>query len=382
MPRRTICAVALWVLAEAGANGQILGVPTPHADTNAASVIATLLFPENAYNPIPSPDGRFIAYVATGWGSRSPDRPRIFGMGRASLVSDVELADAAGKVLAPNFCPDMFLAGWTQDSRAVVCYRDGQFSVKATDGAVIESGDIPRTETWPFSERVSFLSDLGRTVWLEYKGRAATLRTNHEVVAQLGGEGALLTGPRFSEMPLISASPNGRYVGMMPSRTGQLWIYDRVISKWSYLGLATVSPAEDWAYIQPSWDPWFADSSQVVYFDRSELILSSPDGRKKRVVCKTDQPVGLPAASPDAQSVAYVSFESRPMTLRPDLRFWAIAGVWIIPASGGSAPRMLTGKTPDTNSGIRWLGNSELLFDQISESLLAMHARIWKIHVH
>lgn len=382
MVRRTVYEVALLVLTGVGANDQTLGVPTPQVDTNGASVNATLLFSENAYNPVPSPDGRFIAYVATGWGSRSPDRPVPMGMGRASLVSDVALADAAGKVLAPNFCPDMFLAGWTQDSRAVVCYRDGRYSVKTTDGAVVESGDIPRTEIWPFSERVSFLSDLGRTVWLEYKGRAATLRTKYEVVARLGGEADLLTGPLFSEIPLISASPNGRYVAMMPSRTGQFWIYDRMISKWSYLGLATVSPAEDWGYIQPSWDPWLADSSQVVYFDRSELILSSPDGRRKRVLCKTDQPVGLPAASPDAQSVAYVSFDNRPMTVRPDLKFWAIAGVWIISTSGGSTPRMLTGKTPDTNSGIRWLGNSELLFDQISENLLAMHARIWKIHVH
>jgi len=30
----------------------------------------TLLITENAYNPIPSPDGKYIAYVRTGWGRR------------------------------------------------------------------------------------------------------------------------------------------------------------------------------------------------------------------------------------------------------------------------------------------------------------------------
>jgi WD40-like Beta Propeller Repeat len=337
----------------------------PQSDTNTASVNAALFFSENAYSPVPSPDGRFIAYVATGWGGFT------FGTGRSNLVSDVGLANAAGKVLDAKFCPHMFLSGWKHDSSAVVCYRDGRYMVRTMSGAVAESGVIPGNEHGSVSERVSFLSDVGHTVWLEFNGPAATLRTKGEVLVQLNGNGDLL-----------AASPDGRYIATMPSwRTGQLWIYDRVIGTWSELGFATVSPDENWNYIQPSWDPWLADSSGVVFFNRSELILSSPDGRNKRVLCKVDQPVGLPSASPDGRSVAYISFESRPMEFRPDLRFWSTAGVWLVPTVEGGTPRMLAAKTPDTSTGIRWRGNSELYFDQISENLLRMHARICKIHV-
>src|SRR3981189_135074 len=30
----------------------------------------TLLSTDNAYNPVPSPDGKYIAYVRTGWGEK------------------------------------------------------------------------------------------------------------------------------------------------------------------------------------------------------------------------------------------------------------------------------------------------------------------------
>lgn len=38
---------------------------------------------ENAYNPVPSPDGTKIAYVRTGWGRNYP----IVSMGRSNLIS-------------------------------------------------------------------------------------------------------------------------------------------------------------------------------------------------------------------------------------------------------------------------------------------------------
>jgi len=146
-------AMLLALLLVFNARGQAQREPT---STNTATLNATLFFLENAYNPVPSPDGRFIAYVATGWGDRLPGGAISGGLGRSSLVSDVELADASGKVLFSNFCPRMFLAGWTNDSKAVVCYRDGKYTVKATSGLVVESGDIPGLLSWPFCERVSF----------------------------------------------------------------------------------------------------------------------------------------------------------------------------------------------------------------------------------
>jgi hypothetical protein len=101
---------------------------------------ARLLSSENAYNPIPSPDGKYIAYVATEWGhSRHENEFYIGGMGRASLVSDVEVMDSSGKVLAPHALYRMFLGGWAADSKALICYRDRRYAVVTPDGTTLES---------------------------------------------------------------------------------------------------------------------------------------------------------------------------------------------------------------------------------------------------
>jgi len=51
-----------------------------------------LLSPENAYNPIPSPDGKLIAFVRTGWGREGGSG----GMGRSNLVSEIGVMEHAG----------------------------------------------------------------------------------------------------------------------------------------------------------------------------------------------------------------------------------------------------------------------------------------------
>src|SRR5689334_5714758 len=98
----------------------------------------TLLTPDNAYNPIPSPDGEYVAYVRTGWGEGI-----WIGLGRASLVSDVKLINTEGapnpKVLAKNF----FLSGWTPDGTRVVCYRDWNYALVSTEGEQQLKGRIP-----------------------------------------------------------------------------------------------------------------------------------------------------------------------------------------------------------------------------------------------
>jgi hypothetical protein len=55
----------------------------PHAQAQATN--ETLLSAENAYNPIPSPDGKYIAYVRTGWGKPGGSG----GFGRSNLVSEL-----------------------------------------------------------------------------------------------------------------------------------------------------------------------------------------------------------------------------------------------------------------------------------------------------
>ena len=49
----------------------------------------TLLNTDNAYNPIPSPDGKYIAYVRTGWGRPGGSG----GFGRSNFLSEVMVID-------------------------------------------------------------------------------------------------------------------------------------------------------------------------------------------------------------------------------------------------------------------------------------------------
>jgi hypothetical protein len=52
-----------------------------------------------------------------------------------------------------------------------------------------------------------------------------------------------------------------------------------------------------------------------------------------------------PLASPDGESVAYVTYEPRPMKTRPDLQFWGGTTIWVVPASAGATPRAVTQKS-------------------------------------
>jgi Tol biopolymer transport system component len=75
---------------------------------------------ENAYNPIPNPDGSLIAYVRTGW-----DRTRgSGGGGRSNLRSEVMVMNADGTLLTREPLVDAFLYGWTPDGKYLICYRD------------------------------------------------------------------------------------------------------------------------------------------------------------------------------------------------------------------------------------------------------------------
>src|SRR6267378_6149809 len=65
-----------------------------------------LLSAENAYNPIPSPNGKMIAYVRTGWG-----RPGVSGgFGRSNLISEVAVIGDDGKPIVAAPLTDTFLA--------------------------------------------------------------------------------------------------------------------------------------------------------------------------------------------------------------------------------------------------------------------------------
>ncbi|MCU1299158.1 MAG: hypothetical protein JWO91_3436 [Acidobacteriaceae bacterium] len=177
----------------------VLLVPRAHAQTPSE----TLLTPDNAYNPIPSPDGKYIAYVRTGWGRPGGSG----GFGHSNLVSEVAVIDASGKLVEKNPVTEAFLSGWTPDSTNLVCYRDGEYSLLSMNGERSSKARLPGATNVMGTERVSYLPRSGLMVWSRQNGFHTVLETPNGVLAQHDGwHGAL-----------IAPSPDGKYVAVAGS---------------------------------------------------------------------------------------------------------------------------------------------------------------------
>jgi hypothetical protein len=329
----------------------------------------TLLSTENAYNPIPSPDGKYIAYVRTGWGNSGASG----GFGRSNLVSQVAVIDGTGNFTATKPLADAFLSGWTSDSVEVVCYRDGEYSLVSMDGTRVSKGRLPAATNVMGTERVSYLPRSGTVIWSRQSGFHTVLETPSGVLAQREGwQGAL-----------ISPSPDGKYLAIAGGWSqSHLWVYNIDQRTWADLGEASIHPDRDWDYIKPSWNPWFANSSRLAYFTRDNSVLSTsaPDG-KQRMDIQIGGRAGLATPSPDGRWLAYVTFEPLPQKERPDLQFWGGTRIWVIPLIGKSEPRPVTSKSLDETYDLRWQGDNALVFDRIADVLFYKQSRIWKVDI-
>ncbi len=333
----------------------------------------TLLSDENAYNPVPSPDGRKIAAVRTGWGSPGGSG----GFGRSNIVSEVIVLDREAHVLSPKTPVDGFVAQWT--AAGIVAFRDWSYEMLSPDGVVLRKGrvcgGVSREGADPgCSERVAYLASIHQFVSVFQKFGDSTLMT---------GRKDLSTHHRDQFLgEWIVPSPDERYIAVGPARLGMaLSVYDLRGRAWIEFGGIAIHPDPGWYWMEPSWSPWFADSSQLAYFSGRDLVVSSADGRRKRVVARTDEPAGLAVPSPDGRAIAYATFRSRPRTGGGgNTPIWNCTGLWVVGAEGSGQPRRLTGETTESTSDLRWLDDRRLVFDRIQEGV-PPRARIWTVDV-
>lgn len=328
----------------------------------------TLLSADNAYNPMPSPDGRYIAYVRTGWGERT-----WVGFGRASLSSDVKVINTRGTALPRTLAEDFFLSGWTPDSTHLLCFRDGRYGLVAVDGKTSTKGKIPNNQNLnPFSEWVAYMPALDSIVWDRQVDKShRAIETLYETVVTEKG----FLGAR------VVPSPDGRYLAVYnESSKTNLRIFELRSKTWKDFGEIRIHPDTNWLYIQPNWSPWSADGSRLIFLRDSMLVISSPDGTQQKVLEVGDS-TGLPAASPDGKLIAYVAYGPRPMKVRPDLQFWGGTTIQVISLVEGSKSRTITEKNPDEVLDLKWLDNGTLVFDRIADEVFYKKARIWQVSV-
>ena len=328
----------------------------------------SLLSTDNAYNPMPSPDGRYIAYVRTGWGERA-----WVGFGRASLVSDVKVISTIGAALPRTLAEDFFLSGWAPDSTHLLCFRDGRYALVAVDGKTETKGKIPNNQNlYPFSEWIAYFPTPGSIVWdrqVDESHRA--IETLHQTVLTEKG----FLGAR------VVPSPDGRYLAVYnESSKTNLRVFELRSKTWRDFGQIRIHPDTNWIYIQPNWNPWSADGSRLIFLRDTTLVISSPDGNVQKEI-EVGGSAGLPTASPDGKSVAYVEYEPRPMKQRSDLQFWGGTTILVISMVEGSKPRAITEKNPDEVLDLKWLDSGTLVFDRVADEVFYKQARIWKVSV-
>jgi hypothetical protein len=352
----------------------ILLVAAIHASAQNREAV---LFDFDAYNPVPSPDGKLIAYDVTG-----PTLSPVIGFGRASLRSQVEFADSNGQNRRSTNIEE-FLGEWLPNSGAISTYRDWRFALAGPDGAkqsgsmqVVLSAYLP-----PPAERATYLSNFGAFVWIEHddvgtKIQRTVLQTSSGPIASLN---VLL--PLSA---LTVASPDQRYLAIgMPGRNSyedqNLWVFDTEGGTWTNLGRFTIHPDPDWDYTKPSWNPWFSDSSHLAFFSGSALYVVSPDGKERRKVLDATNG-GLAIPSPDGSLIAFLTATPRPRKNRPDLSFWGGSSIFVVPSGGGKA-LAITKPSDEETFDLRWLSNSSLIFDRIGETMFNKGGRIWTVSV-
>jgi len=328
-----------------------------------------LLSDENAYNPIPSLDGKLIAYVRTGWGRNKGTT----GFGRSNLRSEIAVMTPTGKVLSQTPLADAFLFGWTPDGDHLICYRDLRFFlVDPHKGVLRKADETGGDDGFSRSERVAYLSKAKTFLWVEHQHSPRTL-----LLTEIGpiAENSMMTGA------IVVPSPDERFIAVVGNGM-DLRVYDTIQKTWTTLGRADIHPDTNWDYIKPSWNPWFADSLRLAFFSESSLVIVSPDGRH-RSDFHVGNPTGLAVPSPDGQRIAYVTFSPRPMKGRPDLKFWGGTVIWTVEwlSQGNRKPVQVTTLSEDTTYDLNWLGDHNLVFDRISDTTFYSHARLWSASV-
>jgi hypothetical protein len=196
----------------------------------AQSFSESVLTTDNAYNPMPSPDGKHIAFVRVGWGEST-----VFSFGRSSLVSDVKAMNVEGAAVPHLLAKGYFLSGWTPDSVHLVCFRDSNYALVSVSGEQSGAGGIPNDPRFPMrTERAAYSSSLEAMIW------SRPLDQFQWVIESPAGR--VVEEDSFGNRRVIP-SPDGRYLAVFGDGSEtDLRVYDFRLKSWKELGRISIHP--------------------------------------------------------------------------------------------------------------------------------------------
>lgn len=362
--------------------------------------------PENTFpsaegtGPMVSPDGKWMAYVETGWGRPGGSG----GMGRSNLLSLTHVVRTDGS--SDHIVSDMFCVGWMADSRRLASARDGCAAIVTLNGkSVVEFGDA--------LDKPDSGAGIGGDIWPSGAIRNQLgARMPHSKLFKRGGESDAIFSFDYGEDAAFS--PDGKWFGprrvndqfvfvdqdgnkreMKAPDRGTPWGFQAV---WSPDGthavvvpvvpngalgsnkaiapakayvldvngpsiLATIDVDQvwdmgGWSYRKGRWNPWSRDGKRLGFVRNGQVWISDTEGNAAQVTFDTSNKV-FPTFSPDGSKLAYIvwQFDNREhsTSLGP-------TDIWVLDIKTGLAARVTHA---DRIEGLDWVDNGTLIYDRL-----------------
>ena len=361
----------------------------------AAAAPETTFPSRNGTVPMVSPDGKWVAYVETGW-----ERPGgTGGTGRSNLLSLVHVVGADGS--ADRVVSDMFLVCWMADSRRVASARDGFAAICDLEGkAVVEFGEpssyFSRQDPagWaraddlrsqlgtqmPHRKRLPEIVQYGIRLWLEHAGFSPDGKwfgpiQDGQQTFMLGSDGQrtkvdVPEGVRSMNQQ-ATWSPDGRHVLL----SGGLMIDTRSHTTKVLQNMQSSRVFGSWNGRKCRWNPWAKDGSKLAFFRDGEVWISAPDGSGARQLTFDGSQKAFPTFSPDAARIAYVTWQ-------PSKRQYTRVGptdLWVVDVETTLAVRA-TAQSAGRIHCLDWLDTDRLIFDRLAaKSLLGYRSTLQQL---
>lgn len=340
---------------------------------------------ENGTQPMVSPDGRWIAYVETGWGRPGGSG----GTGRSNLISLVHAIQSNGH--GDRIISDMFLVCWLSDSQRIASARDGHAAVCNLDGEVVsEFGQLLDRKRQKYADQRSdwlkgpFRKQFGTSMphrkrltglWQHDYGENATFSPDGNWFGPVPGKlGIAFVDPNgqridisvpersFVEQKQATWSPGARYVAIMPIWASTGLIID-MENKDSQLirNLDPMPTLGGREYRKCRWNPWAKDSSHLAFVREGQVWICAPDGGAAKQLTFDSTRKAFPTFSRNGKRLAYITWQA------DDRRHYKRMGptdLWVVDIKTTLAARV-TAPSKGRINCLDWLDDNLLIFDRI-----------------
>src|SRR5215472_12641077 len=366
---------------------------------------------KNGTQPMVSPDGRWVAYVETGWGRPGGSG----GSGRSNLLSLVHAVRADGT--NETIVSDMFMVGWLGDSARIASSRDAFAVVVDLNGSIsAEFGEVmkePYTGTGPFGgqawpsgnlrsqggvdmphskriggdvpsfsstdEAVSFFSrDDGEDAAISPDGRWLGPLVDKDTASFIDRDGHKIE----MKLPQLAGlwghratwSPDGRYIlinGVHKSNSGpnqsMVEPVKALIIEFASRSVRVIEDVDEvpwvgeWDYRKGRWNPWARDSAHIAFVRRGQVWVSDASGSNQKQITFDSSNKVFPTFSPDGSRLAYITLQNDE---RKHYRRLGPTDLWVVDL-GTTISARLTAPAPGRIDCLDWLDNFTLIFDRV-----------------